>query len=95
MRVLGDEYVKSEFHAHKNVENPVHIVGFLTEWQLYAQQVEGEHWRGEKMEKGKIDKMSDQQIGQLYELMNSIRERELADNDPEYKPHHPPEPPKQ
>lgn len=26
MRLLGDEYVKSEFRSHKNVENPVHIV---------------------------------------------------------------------
>lgn len=26
MRLLGDEYVKSEFRAHRNVENPVHIV---------------------------------------------------------------------
>jgi hypothetical protein len=26
----------------------------------------------------------DQQIGQMYELMNSIREKELAENDPEY-----------
>ena len=26
MRVLGDEYIKSEFHAHRNVENPMHIV---------------------------------------------------------------------
>ena len=26
MRLLGDEYVKSEFRSHRNVENPVHIV---------------------------------------------------------------------
>ena len=26
MRLLGDEYVKSEFRAHRNVENPMHIV---------------------------------------------------------------------
>lgn len=58
MRMLGDEYVKSEFRAHRNVENPVHIIGFLTEWQMYAQEVEGESWRGEKMDKAKIDKMS-------------------------------------
>ncbi|KAF2766315.1 ACN9-domain-containing protein [Teratosphaeria nubilosa] len=90
MRVLGDKYVMSEFRAHRNVENPVHIVGFLTEWQTYAQTVEGDNWRGEKMDKGKIDKMSDQQIGQMYELMNSIRQQELEDNDPEYKPHTPP-----
>lgn len=27
MRVLGDEYIKAEFRAHRNVENPVHLVG--------------------------------------------------------------------
>ncbi|KAI7084746.1 hypothetical protein KC356_g6469 [Hortaea werneckii] len=91
MRVLGDEYIKSEFRAHRDTDNPVHIVGFLTEWQTYAQQIEGENWRGEKMDKSKVDKMSDQQIGQLYELMNSIRERELAENDPDYQS--PPPPP--
>ena len=25
---------------------------------MYAQQIEGENWRGERMERGKIDKMS-------------------------------------
>lgn len=58
MRVLGDEYVKSEFRAHRAVENPVHIVGFLSEWQTYVQRVEGDAWRGERMDKGKVDKMS-------------------------------------
>ncbi|KAK8186319.1 hypothetical protein BC567DRAFT_259585 [Phyllosticta citribraziliensis] len=83
MRLLGDEYVKSEFRAHKSVENPMHIIGFLTEWQMYAQQLEGDAWRGEKMDKSKIDKMSDQQIGQLHELMQTIRNQELDENDPE------------
>ncbi|KAK8243763.1 hypothetical protein HDK77DRAFT_9705 [Phyllosticta capitalensis] len=84
MRLLGDEYVKSEFRAHKSVENPMHIIGFLTEWQMYAQQLEGNSWRGEKMDKSKIDKMSDQQIGQLYELMQAIRKQELEENDPDH-----------
>ncbi|KAK1061637.1 hypothetical protein LTR12_009044 [Friedmanniomyces endolithicus] len=90
LRVLGDEYVKSEFRAHRETENPVHIVGFLSEWQRYAQMIEGDSWRGEKMDKTKVDKMSDEQIAQMYELMQAIRERELAENDPEYKPHTPP-----
>lgn len=58
MRILGDQYIKSEFRAHRDTENPVHIVGFLSEWQTYAQQIEGVSWRGEKMDKTKIDKMS-------------------------------------
>ncbi|KAH8704822.1 putative ACN9 family domain-containing protein [Talaromyces proteolyticus] len=75
MRLLGDEYVRSEFRAHRNVENPIHIVGFLTEWQLYAQKLEGDAWRGDKLDKAKLEKMSDQQIGQLYELMQAIKDK--------------------
>lgn len=26
MRVLGDEYIKAEFRAHRNVDNPAHMV---------------------------------------------------------------------
>ena len=59
---------------------------------MYAQKIEGDSWRGEKIDKGKIDKMSgmdlalpalvverklrpflDQQLGQLYELMQAIK----------------------
>ncbi|KAG4411007.1 hypothetical protein IFR04_015858 [Cadophora malorum] len=81
MRLLGDEYVKSEFRAHRNIENPVHIIGFLTEWQMYAQTLEGDAWIGERMDQGKIDKMSDQQLGQMYELMQAIRKKEIEDSE--------------
>ncbi|RDL34527.1 Acn9 family containing protein [Venustampulla echinocandica] len=83
MRLLGDEYIKSEFRAHRDVENPVHIVGFLTEWQLYAQKLEGNSWVGERMDPGKIEKMSDQQIAQMYELMQAIQKRQLDDGESE------------
>jgi len=33
-------------------------IGFLTEWQMYAQKLEGDSWVGERMDVGKIDKMS-------------------------------------
>lgn len=33
-------------------------IGFLTEWQLYAQKIEGNSWAGEKIEEGKLQKMS-------------------------------------
>lgn len=94
MRVLGDEYVKAEFRAHRKVDNPAHLVrlwlpfpsslkkrytkisllqiGFLSEWQMYAQKIEGDSWVGEKLDQGKLAKLSDEQIHQLYELMQSI-----------------------
>ena len=42
---------------------------------MYAQKIEGEAWREEKLDGGKIDKMSDQQLGQLYELMQAIQKQ--------------------
>lgn len=33
-------------------------IGFLTEWQLYAQKIEGDQWKGDKIEEGKLQKMS-------------------------------------
>ncbi|KAH6610959.1 hypothetical protein Trco_000979 [Trichoderma cornu-damae] len=50
MRLLGDEYVKAEFRAHRNVDNPAHL--------MYAQQIEGESWVGEKIDQGKLQKLS-------------------------------------
>jgi hypothetical protein len=29
MRVLGDEYIKAEFRAHRNIDNPAHLVRLL------------------------------------------------------------------
>ncbi|KAK1832915.1 ACN9-domain-containing protein [Podospora conica] len=81
MRVLGDEYVKHEFRAHRGVENPVHLVGFLTEWQLYAQKIEGEAWQGERLDEGKVAKMSDEQLGQLYELMKAIQRGDVGEGE--------------
>ena len=53
----------------------MHIIGFLTEWQLYAQKLEGDNWREEKMDPGKVDKLSDEQIGQLWELMRAVQDK--------------------
>jgi hypothetical protein len=33
MRAMGDDYVKGEFKRHKDIENPAHIVGFVSQWQ--------------------------------------------------------------
>lgn len=33
MRSMGDDYVKSEFRRHQKIDNPAHIVGFISEWQ--------------------------------------------------------------
>lgn len=85
LRTIGDPYVKSEFKLHKGSDNPMHIVGFLSEWQKYVQDLKGSGWRGLRIDKEKIDKMSDEQVGQLYELMQATTEqieaKEVADTE--------------
>lgn len=43
-------------------------IGFLTEWQLYAQKIEGDAWVGEKLDPGKIEKMS----GMNFKITRSL-----------------------
>jgi Complex1_LYR-like len=33
-RLIGDAYVKAEFRRTKDTDNPVHIIGFLSQWQV-------------------------------------------------------------
>ncbi|KAM0259520.1 hypothetical protein ACHAQJ_003246 [Trichoderma viride] len=80
MRLLGDQYIKAEFRAHRNVDNPAHLIGFLSEWQMYAQQIEGESWVGEKIDQGKLQKLSDEQVQQLYELMQAIQKHQNGED---------------
>ena len=47
MRTLGDKYIRDEFRQHRKVDNPLHIVGFLSQWKLYLDAMEiGEHQPG-------------------------------------------------
>ncbi|EDK38772.1 hypothetical protein PGUG_02870 [Meyerozyma guilliermondii ATCC 6260] len=73
LRSLGDQYVKAEFKAHKNIDNPLHIVGFLTQWQDYLKSIDGGSWLNGKLSKQELDKMSPEQVGQLYELMQETQ----------------------
>lgn len=82
-RIMGDLYLKAEFRRHKDIDNPIHIIGFLSQWQQYGQQLEGDDWKGESMDAELMEKLSDQQIGQMYELMQAItkRGRDSADEE--------------
>lgn len=73
IRSLGDQYVKAEFKAHKNIDNPLHIVGFLTQWQDYLKSIDGGAWMDGKLSQSELDKMSPEQVGQLYELMQEAK----------------------
>lgn len=77
-RSLGDEYVKSEFRLHKDIENPLHIVGFLASWQDYLNIINNGKWQTGSLSKATFEKMSTDQVVQLYELM---KESERIRND--------------
>lgn len=64
-RVLGDSYVKNEFKLHKDIDNPVQIIGFLSSWQKYLESLLGDTWREQKLDMTKMSQMSDQQIIQV------------------------------
>lgn len=42
--------------------------------QKYAEAIEGDSWKEEKLDLEKLSKMSDEQIVQLYELMQATKD---------------------
>lgn len=77
MRPLGDDYVKSEFRRHKDVTNPVYIMGFLSQWKMYLDQMPSSlnsEFKGKKLDPTVFEKMSEEQIEQLYDLMHAAKD---------------------
>lgn len=64
-RLLGDEYVKSEFKLHKDITNPLHIIGFLSSWQHYLESIQKDNWKEDKLDMNKLSKMTDNQVIQV------------------------------
>ncbi|PKC12800.1 ACN9-domain-containing protein, partial [Rhizophagus irregularis] len=83
LRSLGDDYVKAEFRRHKDVANPIQIVGFIDQWQVYldklkiqtnASKLQPENITyGKKFDSNILEKFSEQQLGQLHVLRNEIK----------------------
>ncbi|KAI0694642.1 ACN9-domain-containing protein [Cerioporus squamosus] len=79
MRSLGDDYVRAEFRRHKETTNKVHIIGFLSQWKLYLDQLPagpdgGKAFRGIPLDPTTLEKMSAEQLGQLYEVMHVTKD---------------------
>ncbi|KAI6155506.1 ACN9-domain-containing protein [Pisolithus tinctorius] len=75
MRSLGDRYVKAEFRLHREVTNPVHVMGFLTQWKRYLDELprDPSAKNFKKLDSTIFEKMSPEQLSQLYELMHATR----------------------
>ncbi|KAI0833679.1 ACN9-domain-containing protein [Trametes gibbosa] len=75
MRSLGDNYIKSEYRRHKDITNKVHIIGFLSQWKVYYDQMQKEEgFRGRPLDRTTLEKMSEEQLGQLYEVMHAAKD---------------------
>lgn len=62
MKSLGDSYVKDEFRRHTDIDNPLHIIGFLTQWKLYLDALETEKgvptsFRGKRLDMEQFEKV--------------------------------------
>lgn len=74
MRSLGDDYIKAEFRRHRSITNPVHIIGFLSQWKMYLDELPATNFSGKKLDLTVFEKMSAEQLGQLYELMHATKD---------------------
>ncbi|SCV02956.1 LANO_0G01266g1_1 [Lachancea nothofagi CBS 11611] len=79
-RELGDQYVKNEFKLHKGTTNPLHIVGFLASWQDYLHVITQGQWHEATLSAELLDKMSPEQVTQLYELMKETETLRLPED---------------
>ncbi|WRT67283.1 acetate non-utilizing protein 9, mitochondrial [Kwoniella shivajii] len=80
MRFMGDSYIKSEFRLTRSTDNPLHIIAFLSQWKLYLDELQASTidsqgvWRGRRLDTDSFEKLSKEQVGQLYELMHATKE---------------------
>ncbi|KAF8556559.1 ACN9-domain-containing protein [Imleria badia] len=90
MRTFGDAYVKDEFRRHREVTNPVLVMGFLTQWKMYLDELphDPSAKNFKKLDPTVFEKMSDEQLGQLHELMHASKGVWKAVNEDGFDPEH-------
>ncbi|KAE8215472.1 hypothetical protein CF327_g1260 [Tilletia walkeri] len=77
MRSLGDAYLKDEFRRHRKTDNPLHLIGFLSQWKLYLDAMEvdrgiGLQTEGKRLDADLLEKLSEEQVHQLYQLYSHL-----------------------
>lgn len=81
---MGDAYVKSEFRLTRTTDNPLHIIGFLSQWKHYLDEIDAStvvdggrkevRWQGRRLDTEAFETLSPEQVGQLYELMHATKD---------------------
>ncbi|EIM19194.1 acetate non-utilizing protein, partial [Wallemia mellicola CBS 633.66] len=72
-RLMGDGYLRDEFRRHQNIDNPLQIIGFLSSWKIYLDQMQNPSMKQKMNLDDLLTKLSHEQVSQLYELLNEIK----------------------
>ena len=83
LRVIGDDYVKNEFHLHKTAKDPEQLRQFFVGWEQYLQQLR-KRKSGSKigvaMDELVQGALSEDQMGRMNDLRAEIQTSSRPDN---------------
>lgn len=48
----------TEFRRHRSITNPVHIIGFLSQWKMYLDELPATNFTGKKLDPTVFEKVS-------------------------------------
>lgn len=75
MRYVGDEYVKNEFHLHKNTKNPSQLSDFYLAWEGYLANIKKSNGKfGKDLDSSEAKKLNEEQKLKLIELYKETKE---------------------
>lgn len=72
---MGDRTIRGDITLivyHSDIENPLQIVGFLSSWKIYLDQLSNPSNTPPNLDE-LLQKLSNEQTSQLYELLNEIK----------------------
>ena len=90
MRIVGDNYLKTEFRLHRSIKDPVIIETFYSEWANYAQVLleqvahdvnnnSVEKPLGAKVDLKQLSHFNDDQLYNLMELRKHALQEETSE----------------
>lgn len=54
------KFTNAEFRRHQKIDNPLHIIGFLSQWKLYLDQLPedpSQEFKGRKLDPTVVEKV--------------------------------------
>lgn len=82
LRTLGDKYAREEFRRHKDAVDQIQAQQFIAEWNGYVNTMDqqlntssssgGAGGLGRSLDTDDVGKLSDEQLGQLFELHQEV-----------------------